>query len=171
MKFQVTVAGEQRNVELVRGCDGWQCALEGRSRRVDVTEVAPGVLSVLLDGQSFTLRVERADDGYRVYSHGAELPATVENPRRWQGHGGGALGRSGRSEVTAPMPGKVVRILVTEKQAVESGQGLVVVEAMKMQNEIPSPAAGVVESVRVQEGETVEHGKVLIVLAGKEQMH
>jgi pyruvate carboxylase subunit B len=63
------------------------------------------------------------------------------------------------------MPGKIVRVLVGEGQAVEAHQGLVVVEAMKMQNEIPSPKAGVVERVLVREGDTVEHGQGLVVVA------
>lgn len=165
MKFQVRIGGRAQSVELERGRRGWRCRLEGQVRLVDVAEVAPGVLSLLLDGQSFTVCVESTDGGYRVHSRGADLAAAVENPRRWTGrsrHAGPV--RAGRHEVTAPMPGKVVRVLVGEKQEVENGQGLVVVEAMKMQNEIPSPRAGVVEAVRVREGDTVEHGAVLVVL-------
>jgi biotin carboxyl carrier protein len=165
MKLEVKVGGEPRRLELRRAAGGWECRLEGDRRRVDVVEVAPGVFSLLVEGESFTLHVERVEDAYRVHTRGADLVAAVENPRRWMRNSGGALGRAGRQEVSAPMPGKVVRVLVGEGQPVESHQGLVVVEAMKMQNEIPSPKAGVVERVLVREGDTVEHGQGLVVVA------
>jgi biotin carboxyl carrier protein len=165
MKVEVQVEGRPVAVELTRASRGWECRLDGAAQPVDVVEVAPGVLSVLLDGQSFTLHVVRQDDGWQVHTRNGEVAAVVQDPRRWQGRtGGGAEGRAGRQEVIAPMPGKVVRVLVSEQEKVEAGQGLLVVEAMKMQNEIPSPKKGVVEQVRVREGERVEHGAVLIVV-------
>jgi biotin carboxyl carrier protein len=165
MKLEVKVAGRPVMVELSRAADGWECRLDGASQPVDVAEVAPGVVSLLLDGQSFTLHIVRQDDGWRVHTRGADLSAEVRDPRRWPGRAaGGAAGRGGRQEVAAPMPGKVVRVLVREQQEIEAGQGLVVVEAMKMQNEIPSPKKGVVEQVRVREGDPVEHGAVLVVV-------
>lgn len=166
MKLEVTVAGKPIAVELRRDADGWECNLDGTEQPLDVVEVAPGVLSLLLDGQSFTLHVVRHGDGWTVHTRGTDVAATVSDPRRWRGRsGGGAAGRAGRQEVAAPMPGKVVRVLVSERQEVEAGQGLVVVEAMKMQNEIPSPKKGVIEQVRVREGDRVEHGAVLVVVA------
>lgn len=169
MKLEVRIGSESRRLELRRAARGWECRLEGERSRsfgtVDAVEVAPGVFSLLVDGESFTLHVERVGDVYRVRSRGADLVAAVENPRRWAGPAlQGAL-RAGRQEVSAPMPGKIVRVLVGEGQAVEAHQGLVVVEAMKMQNEIPSPKAGVIERVLVREGETVEHGQGLVVVA------
>lgn len=165
MKFQVTLSGERQTIELRPGPEGWEWIIAGETKPVDVVQVVPGVYSLLLDGQSFTLHVERQDNGYRLRARGTELVAAVDNPRRWKGHGGAALRRAGRQEIAAPMPGKVVRVLVKENQAVEAGQGLAVVEAMKMQNEIPSPKSGVVEKVLVHEGSTVEHGETLVVVA------
>ena len=166
MKLEVTVAGRVVAVDLERAGNGWECRVDGESKAVDVLEVAPGLLSVLLDGQSFTVRVERHRGAWRVHTRGADSVATVEDPRRWRGRSrGGGAGLAGRQEVTAPMSGKVVRVLVQESQEVEAGQGVAVVEAMKMQNEIPSPKTGAVEQVRVKEGDTVEHGAVLVVIA------
>ena len=165
MKFKVSVGGEPRIVELTRRGGGWECALDGARRAVDVVEVAPAVFSLLLEGQSFTVSVERTGENYRLHTRGTELPATVENPRRWRGRADGGLGPAGRQEIRAPMPGKVVRVLVEENQAVEAGQGLVVVEAMKMQNQIPSAQKGVVETILVREGDTVEHGTVLLIIS------
>jgi biotin carboxyl carrier protein len=165
MKFKVTVGGERQEVELRRQGTGWDCVVNGEARAADVAEVAPGTFSLLLDGRSFTVSVERSGKGYRVHSRGADLLTAVENPRRWSGRDGGGLGLSGRQEIGAPMPGKIVRVLVQEGQEVQAGQGVVVVEAMKMQNEIPAPKQGVVERVSVREGDTVEHGTVLLVVA------
>lgn len=165
MKFRVKIGNEERGVELRRAGGAWECAVDGERRAVDVVEAAPGVFSLLLDGQSFLVHVERLGESYRVHTRDADLVAAVENPRQWAGRSGQALGLAGRQEVTAPMPGKVIRVLVEEKQGVEEGQGLVVVEAMKMQNEIPSPKKGVVERVLVREGDTVEYGASLLVVA------
>ena len=166
MKLEVTVAGRPVSVELERDGDGWRCRLDGTAQPVDVVEVAPGLLSVLLGGQSFTVRLERYSGGWRVHTRGVDVLATMEDPRRWSGgRSGSGAGLAGRQEVTAPMSGKVVRVLVSEGQEVEAGQGLAVVEAMKMQNESPSPKKGTVEQVRVKEGDTVEHGAVLVVIA------
>jgi len=165
MKLEVKVGGDLRRLELRRAGNGWECRLEGDRRAVDAVEVAPGVFSLLVEGESFTVHVERVEDAYRVHARGADLVAAVENPRRWARNSGGAAGLAGRQKVAAPMPGKVIRVLAGEGQTVEAGQGLVVVEAMKMQNEIPSPKAGVVEQVLVREGDTVEHGQGLMVVA------
>ena len=165
MKIQVDIGGVERLVELQRRSDGWECSLDGRARTADVVEVAPGVYSLLLEGQSFTVRVERVGERYRVHTRGGDLSVSLDNPRQWRSRSSGALGRAGRQEIAAPMPGKIVRVLVAEQQEVEAGQGLLVVEAMKMQNEIPSPKKGTVERVLVREGDTVEHGAVLLVVS------
>ncbi len=164
MTFQVTVGAEKRSVELRRTARGWDCRVDGQPRSADVVVVAPGIFSLLLEGRSYTVGLERSGDAYRIHACGTDLVVEVQNPRRWARHAG-ALGTAGRQEVTAPMPGKVVRVLVAQSQEVEEGQGTVVVEAMKMQNEIPSHRKGVVERVLVREGETVEHGQVLVVIA------
>ncbi len=164
MKFQVAIGERMQSVELGRGASGWECRIDGQPRVVDVAEVAPGIFSLLLGGRSYTVGLERSGDAFRIHACGTDLVVEVQNPRRWARHAG-ALGTAGRQEVTAPMPGKVVRVLVAQSQEVEEGQGTVVVEAMKMQNEIPSHRKGVVERVLVREGETVEHGQVLVVIA------
>jgi biotin carboxyl carrier protein len=108
-----------------------------------VVQVEPGVYSVLVEGRSFE--------------------AEVRDPRDRGQKSAAALG-SGRQNVFAPMPGKVIRVLVREGDAVDVGQGLVVVEAMKMQNEMKASRGGNVVEVRVRDGETVSAGDVLVVL-------
>lgn len=165
MQFNVTIAGRTQRVELRRTEAGWECGVDGEPLAADVVEVRPGAFSILVGGQAFEVHVERDDEHYRVHSRGTDLVVAVEDPRRWRGSRTGGLAAEGRQEIQAPMPGKVIEVLVEEGQGVEAGQGLVVVEAMKMQNAIPAPKKGVVERVLVQAGDTVEHGHPLLVVS------
>jgi biotin carboxyl carrier protein len=127
-----------------------------------VVEVAPNTFSVLLNGKSHQIRIApRADGTLTLHTGLAEYHAEVTDPRLWRGRKHGVLEAEGRQQITAPMPGKVVRLLVSEGDAVEAGQGLLVVEAMKMQNEIRSPKAGKVEKLLAKENQAVNAGDVL----------
>ena len=145
----------------------WQVAVDGRLIEVDngqldsATEVEPGVFSILLDGQSFEVRLP---DGARsAEAEGRSFGVEVRDPRNASRAAKSAMG-SGRHNVVAPMPGKVIRVLVNKGDAVETGQGLAVVEAMKMQNEMKAPRPAHVLEVCVREGDTVTPGDTLVVL-------
>lgn len=162
MKYEVVVGGRLRVVELLRVDEEWQISLDGNELDVSVVEVAPHTFSVLLKGESHQIRiVPRPDGTLRLHSGLAEYHGEVTDPRLWRGRRHGALEAEGRQQITAPMPGKVVRLLVQEGDAVEAGQGLLVVEAMKMQNEIRSPKSGRVEKLFAKEGLAVNAGDVL----------
>jgi biotin carboxyl carrier protein len=147
----------------------WQILVDGRPVEIDpqnlesVREVEPGVYSVLAEGRSFEVRAVPTPDGLRVHVGGRQFIVEVRDPRDASRHSRAASG-SGRQNISTPMPGKVVRTLVREGDAVEAGQGLVVVEAMKMQNEMKASRAGRVVEVRVRDGETVGAGDTLVVL-------
>src|ERR1700740_1709221 len=120
----------------------------------------------MLGGQSFELHISRSLDGtlqLRCGQH--EFSADFTDPRAWRGRKHGAVEVEGLQEILAPMPGKVVRVLAAVGDAVEAGQGLLVVEAMKMQNEIRSPKSGTVERVLAREGQPVNAREVLCVVA------
>jgi biotin carboxyl carrier protein len=138
---------------------------DGRATDADVVEVAANTYSVLVSGRAYEVRVEPAPGGLRIHAGAHEFRAEIEDPRAWRGRRGGAEEVEGRQEVIAPMPGKVVRLLVTAGQKVDAGQGLLVVEAMKMQNEIRSPKGGVVERIVVAEGQAVNAGESLAIIA------
>ncbi|MGA2421440.1 MAG: biotin/lipoyl-containing protein [Candidatus Acidiferrum sp.] len=166
MKREIVLTGsggkETRIVRLQREGDTWRAIVDGNPLHADAVEVAPHTFSILLDGQSYELRVTPLPNGnLRIQSAHAEFTAEVLDPREWRGRHG-ALEVQGRQQVAAPMPGKIVRILVKAGDRVELGQGLVVVEAMKMQNEIRSPKSGTVEKIVAKEGETVSAGDVLV---------
>jgi biotin carboxyl carrier protein len=166
MRYEVQLAsspGEKRRViELERDAAGWRVTLDGRPVAVDAVEIAPNILSILLDGQSFEISVTPSPDGKLKLQTGTEeFEAEVIDPRAWSGRRHGNVEAQGRQQIVAPMPGKVVRLLVKAGDHVEAGQGLLVVEAMKMQNEIRSPKSGTVERVLAREGQPVNAGETL----------
>jgi len=161
MKLEIQIGGRKRAIELARRDGRLRCTLDGRAIEAEAVEVATSTYSILLDGQSYEVRVSELPDGLHISSGGEEFLAQVHDPRAWRGRGGGAAQAEGRQQITAPMPGKIVRVLVKAGDSVEAGQGLLVVEAMKMQNEIKSPKPGTVERVLVSEGQSVNAGDVL----------
>ena len=164
MKLEIELGGKKRSVELAHEGSRLNVSFDGRCLEADAVEVAPGTYSILFDGRAFEVRVQPAVDGLRVHTGGLEFTARVLDPRVWRGRRGGVLEAEGRQEIAAPMPGKVVRVLVKPGQAVEAGAGLLVIEAMKMQNEVRSPKTGTVERLMVREGQAVTAGEVLAVV-------
>ena len=166
MKFEIQLSGatgkRKHIVDLERKGDSCSVSLDGQRVDADAVQVAPNTVSVMLGGQSFEIHVSRSVDGSLKLQCGPhEFSAEIVDPRAWRGRKQGAVEMEGRQEILAPMPGKVVRVLVAVGDAVEAGQGLLVVEAMKMQNEIRSPKSGKVERLLVKEGQNVNAGEVL----------
>jgi biotin carboxyl carrier protein len=163
MKLLVTLNGRERTVEW---CDGdLTFLLDGEEVQADVVQLSPGSYSILWDGQSYEILVQDAAAGGEMdlYLRGRRFTAQVRDPRRLK-RNRGALDLEGRQNIVAPMPGKIVRLIVVERQEVEAGQGLLVIEAMKMQNEIKSPKSGRVVEARVSEGQAVTAGQTLMVV-------
>jgi biotin carboxyl carrier protein len=164
MKFNLEVNGSPGTIELAR--DGSSCRFSLDSepeKRVDVVQPEPGVYSVVMDGRSYEARVEHAPDMMIVVVSGHRYEIRVTDPRQWTRSGAVGAG-SGRQHLTAPMPGRVVRILVGPGDEIVAGQGLLVVEAMKMQNEMKASRAGKVLSIPVGVGSTVSAGETLAVI-------
>ena len=124
-----------------------------------IVECEPGVYSILHGHASFEVRVT---DNY-IEVDGHPVGFEIKDPRQWT-RSAGLAGAMGRATLTAPMPGKVVRILTAAGDPVKAGQGIVVVEAMKMQNELRSPIDGVVSKISVAENDGVAAGAVLAVI-------
>jgi acetyl/propionyl-CoA carboxylase alpha subunit len=125
----------------------------------DIIEVEPGVYSVIVDGCSHEIAIT----GSEVRVDGIHMQLEREDPRRWS-PASSAQKAAGWVAIKALMPGKVVRLLVEEGDEVAAGQGLLVVEAMKMQNEMKTPRAGRVSSIRVKKDEAVTAGSVLLTI-------
>lgn len=165
MKLDVEIDRRAHSVELVQAGDLSRWFADGQLLDADATEVSPGVYSILLHGESFEVRVETVGMELRASVLGREYNIAIRDPREWRRNRGGATEAEGRQQVTAPMPGKVVRILVAAGDQVQAGQGLMVVEAMKMQNEIRTPKSGKIERLSVTEGQTVNAGEVVAVVS------
>lgn len=166
MKFEIQLTGasgkRKHAVEFERKNDLPAISLDGHPVDADALQIGPNVVSVMLGGQSFEFHISRSVDGTLKLRCGVqEYTAEIIDPRAWRGRKHGAVEVEGRQEILAPMPGKVVRVLAAAGDAVEAGQGLLVVEAMKMQNEIRSPKSGKVERLLVKEGQNVNAGEVL----------
>lgn len=161
MKLEIEIGGKTRSVELRRAGGRLQCVFDGKELEADAVEIGEGVYSILIGAESLEARVERNGARLRVLVRGREYAATIRDPREWRRDCGGALAAEGRQQIVAPMPGKIVRVLARVGDAVEAGQGLLVVEAMKMQNEIRSPKSGTLERLLVSEGQTVSAGEIL----------
>jgi biotin carboxyl carrier protein len=141
---------------------------EEESGEVNCAQVEPGLYSMLLCGRSYEARVTRAAGSasatYNVRVGRERFQVTIRDPRaRRTGSNGGIS--AGPLEISAPMPGRVVKVLVRQGEEVAAGQGLLVIEAMKMQNELRAPRAGCVECIHAAEGEGVETGAPLLRLA------
>ena len=143
--------------------------LDGARSEADWMQVAPGVYSILIGGRSHEARVttqpgDAAGEVIRAVTVGTrQYRVAVRDPRRRRSSSP-AAGRDGPQEIRAPMPGKILKILVSESQEVAQGAGLLVIEAMKMQNELRAPRAGRVQKIYVAEGMGVEAGSHLVRL-------
>jgi biotin carboxyl carrier protein len=136
----------------------------GRVYDLELREPEPGSYLFLRDAEVHECRVDKAQEGFNVSLHGRNYAVTLVDPKRLRSGQGAHGHQHGLAEITAPMPGKVVKVQLEAGAAVEKGAGIVVVEAMKMQNEMKSPRAGVVVSINVKPGDTVNAGDVLAVV-------
>jgi biotin carboxyl carrier protein len=172
MKLEVRIGTLARQVEIQRmgahqfaicGDDSAQIDTQ-IDTKIDALEVAPNTYSILVNGRAFEAVVIPVAEGVLVRCGGQEFHATVSDPRAWRRGRGALFGAEGKQQVTAPMPGKVIRILVSAGETVEADQGLVVVEAMKMQNEIRAPKAGTIERIFIREGQVIASGEALVTI-------
>ncbi len=147
-----------------------QFRIGSQSAEAHCEEITPGVYSLLMNGQPYEAYVsKRPGDApglatpYVVIVGLRRYLVELHDPRRWR-RTGSSIEAEGPQEIMAPMPGKIVKILVSEGQQVERNQGLLVIEAMKMQNELRAPRAGRVDRVYIAEGRGVETGARLLRL-------
>ncbi len=163
MTYDVAVDGKNYRIELSRADGRWSCRLDGSEIEVDAVLARPDVLSLCLGNQAYEVKCERVAGELHLWVGSARFEVEVRDPRSLRGRVRSA-DDSGPRKLTAPMPGKVVRVLVTEGAQVEAGAGVIVVEAMKMQNEIKSPKKGTMQKILVTAGAAVNAGDVLAIV-------
>jgi biotin carboxyl carrier protein len=164
MIYDVTIAGKGYRLELERKDSRWKCRLNGREIAMDAVLLRPDVLSILIAGKSYEIKCERSGNDVHLWVGPDRYAAEVSDPRSWRGRQARRSRDQGPQNLIALMPGKVVRLLAQENTEVDAGQGILVVEAMKMQNEIKSPKKGVVTKIVVREGDRVNAGDVLAIV-------
>lgn len=143
----------------------YRIAVDGSEFFVDGKKTGPSGYSLIVDNRSFEVEVDISKDEYRVLVDGRSYHIELIDERKMRlGGFQSGVQLQGRQEVSVPMPGKVIAVLVSEGDRVDKGQGLVIVEAMKMENEVRSPVAGNVREVRVKTGEALDAGNVLMVV-------
>jgi biotin carboxyl carrier protein len=138
--------------------------VEGRTVPVDAYEIAPGILSLLIAGRAYRCVLMGAGEERAVALRGGVYRVAVVDPRSLRAQRRAAGAGNGAMQVKASMPGRVARVLVSAGDDVEAQQGILVIEAMKMQNELKTMRAGRVAEIRVAAGDTVTSGQVLAVL-------
>jgi biotin carboxyl carrier protein len=158
-----SAAGRTARVEVTGGNGRYLVTVDGRALTIDHRRVGAHDRSLLVDGRSHDLTVARREDRYTVVLEGRPFDVLLGDAAA--GDAGVVRARAtGPVRLLAPMPGKLVRLLVEADQEVASGQGLLVMEAMKMENELKAPRAGRVREIHVAERQAVETGALLLVL-------
>ncbi len=164
MTYEVMVDGKPHKVELARVDGRLECKLDGKPIAIDAQMTAHDVLSLLIDGRSYEIKRAVGPSDTHMVVGLTRYETEVRDPRSFRARKAAGSDAAGPKKLVSPMPGKVVRLLVQKGQEVEAGQGVVVVEAMKMQNEIKSPKKGVVQQVLAAEGAAVNAGEALAIV-------
>ncbi len=173
MKLIADTAGQSHEVSLERDADEptrFVAVVDGRRYEITARDIAAGIRLIFNDERIYQCRVDKtaargAAGVAEVYIGNQAYAVRVIDPRRKRsGQRTGAHAPDGSAQIVAPMPGKVVRVLVEQGRNVEAGDRLLVVEAMKMQNEMKAPRAGVVVKLGAEPGATVNAGDVLAVI-------
>jgi biotin carboxyl carrier protein len=168
MKLTAEIDGESRKAQIKVDGSRVFAEIDGRSYEIEARVSAPGVHVLAIEGRIYECHVD-ADaarrEAFEVSVGTRAFAVTLRDEKRLP-HGGlsASAQAGGTARLVAPMPGKIVRVLVEEGAQVEAGDGIVVVEAMKMQNEMKAPRAGTVTTLHAQTGATVKAGETLAVI-------
>ncbi|HEY6764539.1 MAG TPA: biotin/lipoyl-containing protein [Candidatus Sulfotelmatobacter sp.] len=163
MIYDVFIGDKSHRVELDRNNASWSCRCDGRFIEIDAMPIAPNLLSLGIGDKSYEVRREQLPEGSKIWVGHEGLEVKVRDPRSLRGRVRAADER-GVKKLVAPMPGKVVRIMIQEGAQVQAGDGVMVVEAMKMQNEVKSPKKGKLKKILVSPGAAVNVGDVLAIV-------
>ena len=166
MQYEVEVNGRFRQVNVHRADLHFVVGLDGREWTIDAARIDAHVLSLLVGTASHEVIVttDPVSGQLAIGVDGTPVSAALNGRRRWGRNDAAKVG-TGPQRIVAPMPGKVVRVLVATGDVVEARQGLVVIEAMKMENELRASRPGTIAELQVQEGQSVDAGALLMVVA------
>ena len=165
MKLKAAISGNSYEVSLNLVDDTAAVTVDERHYELQVRNLANGEYLLRDGAKVYNCRVEqKSADTFAVVLHGRYYEIALTDPKRLRSGQNSGSHHSGAAEIVSPMPGKIVRLLVKPGDEVEAGAGIIVVEAMKMQNEMKAPKSGTVISINAEEGATVSAGQVLAVI-------
>jgi biotin carboxyl carrier protein len=165
MKLAVSINGKHEEIDFVDVSGSASLGIGGRRFKCEVSQPEKGFFLVVIEGRVYRCLIEQTPVGEtEVIVNGERFAIGVHDLKHLRGSHGGDAGSDGPASLLAPMPGKVVRVLCAEGDEVTAGQGVLIVEAMKMQNEVQASRTGIVAKIRVNEGQTVNAGEVLAVI-------
>ena len=163
MTYEIAIDGTSYRLDLSQEEGLWSCRVDGHEVEIDAVLARPNVLSLRLGNKAYEVKCERVGGDVHIWVGSQRFAAEVRDPRSLRGRAR-AMDDHGPKKLTAPMPGKVVRVLLSPGTEVEAGAGVLVVEAMKMQNEVKSPKKGTIQKILVSEGAAVNAGDVLAIV-------
>ncbi len=167
MKLFAELNKETHEITLEQSGEKVFAEIDGRSYELDVSEPEPNVYLLKYDNKIFEVFVspdKKPAEPFQVSIANHNLEIKISDPKRLRGTSAADGAIEGAAEIKTAMPGKVVRVLVEQGAEVQTGDGIIVVEAMKMQNEMKSPKDGIIKEIRFSEGATVNAGDVLAVI-------
>ncbi len=165
MNYIATIGEKEVRVSVEEaGAGQYRVSIDGQNHLVDAQQVMPRLWNILYGAVSHEVDVQKRDDDFEVLIEGDCYKFTLMNEQRRTVMRAAGKGAAGKAMVTSPMPGKVVKLLVIEGEEVKTDQGVIVVEAMKMENELKSAVSGKVKEIFVKEGEIVESGAKLLLV-------
>ncbi len=162
MELEAVLKEKKHSVTVREEKDKFIVTLDGKEYVVDFCEPEDSFYSLLIDGKSYEISINRNNGDYTVYLFDSTFNMQLYDPMKKMLLSGAEKNAAGVQKVVSPMPGRVISVLVSEGDAVEKGQGVVVVEAMKMENELKSTKDGVVDKIAVSEGDTVDSKQLLV---------
>ncbi len=164
MTYEIRIDGKPHKLELEHEGHHWSCRLDGEEIKADAVMPRRDVISIIIGGTHYEVKREHTATDVHYWVKNSRFAVEVRDPRSLRSRKAAAAGGEGPQKLVAPMPGKVVRIILPAGSEVDAGQGVLVVEAMKMQNELKSSKKGTVKQVMVAEGASVTAGEVLAIV-------
>ena len=162
--YEIAVGGCIKKLELEWSDENAQVSFAGKSFQVNVGKKSEDNFSLILNGYSYDVIVNSQPSSFQVFVNGMPFNVELYDPRKASLFASSEMGDSGPTVVSSSMPGKVIKLLVSKGETVKKGQGLIIIEAMKMQNELKSPKAGRINEINVVENQAVNNKDPLLIV-------
>lgn len=165
MQFDILVGNDQHTVDIEKTEAGYKIVLDNdETINADAVSLKEDLLSIIIESKSYLVNINNESRNYTVDLNGETFNLEVFEEGSARRLKRDKAGFQGKQIIKAPMPGKVIKILVKEGDEVEGGTGLIIIEAMKMENELKASAKGIVKEINAEEGKTVNAGDSIIVI-------